>query len=285
MASAWAVLPYYDSAATAKSVLAPALRAAERALALDTLLGEAYSAKGYALAEIGDFVRAEPLMRRGAELSPRSAIARLWLGTVYRLRGMYEEDERVMRAAAELDPLAGIVVSNLAIVVGRDPARADEARALARRAIAVDPGNLGSLNNAATVLVDTRDWAESLDLMQRAADSGAQDPSNQGQRVVALVGLRQRDSALKMLRTIEAARRTPKSLEAVAVAAAALGDYDRAFAALDAAAQASGSIDFVLSPASAWKPVANDPRLRAACARTTMRCEAVLARVARAERL
>jgi serine/threonine-protein kinase len=282
LASAWAVLPYYDDRVTAASVLDSTQLAADRAIALDSLTAEAYTALGYALIEAGRFERGEPLLRRGAELSPRSAVAQLWLGSLHRNLGQFDLAERALRDAMALDPLSGNIIANVAIMVSMNPARWDEARALARRAIAVDPSNGGGIANAAAALANTHDYEESLGLVRRTLAAGVMFPSRDGTIIVDLVALGKRDSAAVVLRELERSARTTKKLESVAIGAAALGQWERAFAAANEAASASGTMDFVRFSTGVWRPVAADPRFRALCGRTRMDCERVIRMVATA---
>jgi hypothetical protein len=85
-----------------------------------------------------------------------------------------------------------------------------------------------------------------------------------------------------VLRELERSARTTKKLESVAIGAAALGQWERAFAAANEAASASGTMDFVRFSTGVWRPVAADPRFRALCGRTRMDCERVIRMVATA---
>jgi serine/threonine-protein kinase len=282
LASAWAVLPYYDDWVTADGVLDSTQLAAERAIALDSLTAEAYTALGYALIEAGRFERGEPLLRRGVELSPRSAVARLWLGSLHRNLGQFDLAERAQRDAMALDPLSGNIIANVAVTVSMDPSRWDEARALARRATAVDPSNGGGISNAAVALANTHDYEESLGLVRRAVNAEVTFPAGGGLMIVDLVAVGKRDSAALALRELERSAHTTKRLQSLAIGAAALGQWDRAFAAANEAASASGTIDFVRAPIAVWRPVAHDPRFRSLCGRTRMNCDKVIRMVANA---
>jgi serine/threonine-protein kinase len=284
LASAWAVLPYYEAGSTSSTGLDSARVAAGRAMALDSLVGESYTALGYALAETGALERGAQLMERGVALDPRSAVARLWLAFAYRQMGRFALEERVEREAIALDPMAGIVITNLAQTVTRDPARLEEARSLARRGVAVDPENSGTLNNAAGVLVVTGDAMEALELNRRGRVLGG-DPQSAATAVMMFVALGMRDSALASMTTLEREPRSPKVLEALATGAAALGRWDEAFAYAGKAVAVNRSMIFVFDAAPAWQPAAGDPRLRALCSRTAMNCDEVIRIVARTKPL
>jgi serine/threonine protein kinase/tetratricopeptide (TPR) repeat protein len=281
LASAWAVITDYEVSVDPAKAFPPARSAAERAMALDSTNGEAYTALGYALAKTGDMMRGEAQLRRGVDLESRSAIGRMWLATVALYLGRYDEAESTMREAMALDPLSGLVISNLALVLALDSAHWPEARDLARRAMSVDPGNGGSLANAVQALTETRDFAEALALARSAGLSAANNPYLRELIVMDLVALGRPDSAADVFRDMQREPASIKSSEMRAVAAAALGKWDWAFAAGDTVVRAEKSLDFLVETASAWSSKANDPRMRAMCAQSQMDCAQVIALVAR----
>jgi tetratricopeptide (TPR) repeat protein len=283
LATAWALGPGADTRAEAAEVAAMVQRAAARALALDSLAGEPHTALGFALARAGSYDEGEVLLRRGAERSPRSAVARGLLAAVQYWRGHYDDAERSMRAVLDLEPQDGAFITNLASGVARDPRRHDEARALARHAVTADPANRGGLANAARVLAATGAHDESLALLDRLAAAGPLGDDALTTLTADLVALGRRDSAARVLAALDRPGRRPSDLEAVAHAAAALGRWDRAFAAADTIARLRGNLSFLaygVGP-TAWRPAVADPRLRALCAAAPTGCDSVRAVVAR----
>jgi TolB-like protein len=120
--------------------LASARAAADKALALDDQLGEAYNSLASIKEERQDFEGAEAMYRRALELNPNYKLAYYnYGGLLGSYLGRFEEALALHRKAAELDPLsAGIITS-----VGFDLAhlgRFDESLARYQRAIEVDPG-------------------------------------------------------------------------------------------------------------------------------------------------
>ena len=119
--------------------LARAQAAADKALALDDQLGEAYNSLAGIKFERRDHTGAEAMYRRSLELNPNYATAYFDYGDLLRVRlGRSEEALVLHRKAAELDPLSARIINN----VGWDLAslgRFDEALARYRRAIEVDP--------------------------------------------------------------------------------------------------------------------------------------------------
>jgi TolB-like protein/Tfp pilus assembly protein PilF len=126
--------------------LAKAQAAADKALALDDQLGEAYNSLAGIKEERGDLEGAEAMYRRALELNPNYATAYYWYGYLLRESlGRSEEALVLHRKAAELDPLSvGIILE-----VGADLeslGRFDEALARYQRAIEVDPGYATAYN-------------------------------------------------------------------------------------------------------------------------------------------
>jgi tetratricopeptide (TPR) repeat protein len=120
--------------------LAKAQAAADKALALDDQLGEAYNSLAGIKEERRDLEGAEAMYRRALELNPNYATAYNWYGFLLRgYLGRYDEALALHRKAAELDPLSASIIAE----VGADLeclGRFDEALARYRRALEVDPG-------------------------------------------------------------------------------------------------------------------------------------------------
>ena len=95
--------------------LARAEAAADKALALDDQLGEAYNSLAGIKEGRQDFEGAEAMYRRALELKPNYATAYYWYGSLLReyLR-RFEEALALQRKAAELDPLSVGIISGVA---------------------------------------------------------------------------------------------------------------------------------------------------------------------------
>jgi len=113
--------------------------AAAKALELDDRLGEAYASLGQIRQAREDIEGAEAAYRRALELSPNYATAYSGYGDLLRnTMGRPEEALALHRKAIELDPLSADIIAN----VGRDLSilgRSDEALAWYKRAIKLDP--------------------------------------------------------------------------------------------------------------------------------------------------
>ena len=98
-----------DSAA----VLAEA--AVERALELDPLLPEAYASRGLVRAHAHRWPEAEADFRRAIELAPGLAMAHHWYAGLLTHLGRFDEGIAEVRRAAALDPLSGVIVTNVGL--------------------------------------------------------------------------------------------------------------------------------------------------------------------------
>jgi len=120
--------------------LAKAQAAADKALALDDQLGEAYNSLAAIKGERGDLEGAEAMYRRALELNSNYTTAYNWYGELLRdYLGRYEEALALQRKAAELDPLSAPIISEVGAAL-HSLGQFDEALARYQRALEVDPG-------------------------------------------------------------------------------------------------------------------------------------------------
>jgi TolB-like protein len=265
LASAWAVLPDYDSRAPYTLTLDSARVAAHRAIALDSLGWEPWAAIGSAYSQASRFDSAEVVLHRSIALAPRQAIPHRWLGLAYGDLGHFDQAEREQRIAVELDPLSAGSTSNLSQTLAHKPSGRAEARALARRAAALDPGNFTAIAIGAQALFLTGDYDESLRLLRSVKDESSRDANWAVAWAGDLIALGQRDSVVALLRYLERLPATVQNMTGVATTTAALGQWDRTFALMDSIVARGGdaAFNFVDSMTPLLRPVIDDPRLRA----------------------
>jgi len=127
------------SGLSTEELLAKAQEATDRALTLDDQLGEAYTALG-GIKSIGfDAEGAEEAFERALELNPNDATAYSWYGYLLRSElGRPDEALALHRRAIELDPRSAEAIAN----AGRDLSalgRSDEAVDTWKKAIEIDP--------------------------------------------------------------------------------------------------------------------------------------------------
>ena len=269
LAVAWAVLPVYDGSAPATLALDSTRIAARRAIALDSLSWEPWSAMGFAYLSVSRVDSAEVALRRSSALAPRQSTPHRWLGLVYRGVGHFEQAEHEERISLQLDPLSVGAMVTLARTVALKPSGRPEARALARRAVELDPANINAITTAAMALFLTGDYEESLRMLRSISDESARDARVASAWVGDLTALGQRDSVVALLHFYERAPQTLQNMTAVAIAAGALGQWDRSFTLTDSIVARGGGISFVFvdNIAPLLRAVVDDPRLRAVSAR------------------
>jgi TolB-like protein/DNA-binding SARP family transcriptional activator/Tfp pilus assembly protein PilF len=105
-ADAHAVLGFYDYLAP-REAFPRAERAARRAMALDSTLVQPYATLGYVeLYHDWDWPRAEEWFARAIDVGPRYSTAHQWYANFLTVRARFDEAERAMRRAQEIDPLS-----------------------------------------------------------------------------------------------------------------------------------------------------------------------------------
>jgi TolB-like protein/Flp pilus assembly protein TadD len=117
-----------------------ALDAAQRAIALDPALAEAYGALGLVATNTGRDATALLLLDRAIALNPSFAQAHTWRALSLRGAGRWDESERESRIALDLDPRSHNIYTNLVWHLAA-AGRLDEARAMVERKRAIDPGS------------------------------------------------------------------------------------------------------------------------------------------------
>jgi non-specific serine/threonine protein kinase len=113
--------------------------AAQKALALDSSLGEAYASLGLCQFEYDwDWAGAENSFRKSLELNPGSVVTYYGYSLLLSVTGRFDESIAVGRRAVEIDPLSYSALGNLALnfYVAR---RHDDAIATAKKALEIEP--------------------------------------------------------------------------------------------------------------------------------------------------
>ena len=106
LADANAVLGFYDYLAP-RQAFPRAERAARQAMALDSTLVQPYATLGYVeLYHNWSWPRAEEWFTRAIDRGPRYSTAHQWYANFLTVRARFDEAERAMRRAQEIDPLS-----------------------------------------------------------------------------------------------------------------------------------------------------------------------------------
>lgn len=113
VADAYAVLGFYDHLPP-RDAFPRAKVAAQRALAIDERLPQAYASLGYvALYYDWQWPQAERALTRAIELNPNYSVGHQWLANYFVARGRFDEAVAAMRRAQETDPLSLIASAAL----------------------------------------------------------------------------------------------------------------------------------------------------------------------------
>ena len=106
LADANAVLGFYDYVAP-REAFPRAERAARQAMALDSTQVQPYATLGYVeLYHNWNWSRAEEWFTRAIDVGPRYSTAHQWYANFLTARAQFDEAERAMRRAEEIDPLS-----------------------------------------------------------------------------------------------------------------------------------------------------------------------------------
>lgn len=144
-----------------------AVAALERAFALQPAQPAAHHLVfAFALADAGDFARAESLARRTLELQPRWPRALDALAAALRGLGRTDEAIEAMRAAAELDPSQGVRWWRVARLLHRQ-ARLTEAIPAYRDSLRLDAANAEAWNDLGNALTDAGRLDEAREAYRR----------------------------------------------------------------------------------------------------------------------
>ncbi len=135
LADAQGLLPLYTSA-SAQPALAAALKSADRAIALDSTLAEAWASRGVLQGRNWKWIDAERDFRRAISLNPRYAPAQQWLGEMLLVTGRIPESMRALERAAQLDPSSPVIAGALGLSLSL--AGRSEGVSTAERAVSFD---------------------------------------------------------------------------------------------------------------------------------------------------
>jgi tetratricopeptide (TPR) repeat protein len=240
--------------------------AADRAVALDSQLAEAYASRGRIRGTDWDWSGAEQDYRRALALNPGYALGHLRYGGLLVTQGRSTEGIREARRAAELDPLSaqGLLNYSLVLCLARQYGPAAEQ---ARKALELEPSAQGHQVLAQAYLFQDR-FADAVQEFQTALDllggrgRVAVNLSRLGY-TYALAG--RRPEALKILDDLKArAARRDSGLIGyavhLAILYAGLGEKDQAFEWLEKAYQEHDNALTSLRVYPFFDPLRSDPR-------------------------
>jgi len=234
--------------------------AAEKALAIDDSLAAAHATLGQVLF-IYEWRRADGMreLQRALELEPNHLNANHWYAMSLAGLGRYDEALTQIHRALEIDPLSIMVRANIGFILYR-AGRYDDAVAHLERTVQLEPGAVMSRYRLALALEARGSYEAALAEFAAMQPSEADPLGFTGMaRTLALAG--QTDEARRILAVLEKiALREYVPAALLAEAWVALGEHDRAFAALDRAIEERTSVVMWLALDRHWDPLRQDPR-------------------------
>ena len=258
----------YFSLARNTTVLSPkeagvkAHQAAEKAIALDASLVEAYASLANTLLTFDwDFAAAEREFRRAIEINPSYPYAHIWFAQLLYDTGRYEEAVQENRKAVTVEPFTPAVRYNFAFSLLFDK-RFQESEKELRRILEMDPNFHIAHFGLAYVLGLEQNLGEAAAEMEKTVISIPESSFYRGFLGYSLARAGRTEEARKILADLtEEAKRKFVSWLGIAYTYEGLGEKDHAFAALELAYQQGESrMDSIRARADVdpfWK---DDPR-------------------------
>jgi serine/threonine-protein kinase len=259
IADAYGVLPLYTGA-PGDSLLPLGLRAAARAIALDSTLASAFVSRGGLLNSLWRWSEAERDLRRSISIDPRNATAHQWYAENLLMNGRIDEAIAEFERATVLDPVSPVVTAlhGVALAVAGD---ADAAVERARHAIGLDPlaPVARFMAGAVYLYVDRAD--DAIRELEHAREHAGGIPTVDGLLGYAYAVTDQEDRARAVLQSFDSTEVTTGNAAAIARIYLGLGNHT---AALDWLERAADSHDpfFSSEPLASplFDPLRDDPR-------------------------
>ena len=234
LADAWTLLADYGQRESS-DVMPRARRAAEKAIALDPSMGEAWTS--LALIRCGfdwEWEDAERCFRRAIELNPGYSTVHLWYGADFLIPlGRFDEARVEIDLARRMDPLSNIIIEcdGFLYMMTR---RYDEAIAAYQEALDLDSNYYKAWASIGRALIQKSEYKEAIDKLERARAIGGDIPNVLGAlgQAYALAGTPERARILiQKLRDESRTRHITSTC--LAIIHLGLGEIDLALCALE----------------------------------------------------
>jgi serine/threonine-protein kinase len=262
LADTWTLLGIHGLVPPSK-VLPPARSAIQRALELAPDLAEAHCAAGtLKLAFEWDWAGASRDLRRAIELNPRYIAAHYWLAVrLGVVEDRFEEGLLHARRAVELDPLAGIPLAQLAIVL-IGAGKYDEAIEVERRACELSPTMYVPFLYLGVTYNHLGRTDEAIKVLDAAAAMSGRAPVVLAALAVCFNTLAKPEHVQAIHDELTArARREYVQLTMLALTTATLGRFEDAFALLHRACDERDGVLMYARSYPAFRLLQTDPRM------------------------
>ncbi|HEX8566868.1 MAG TPA: protein kinase [Pyrinomonadaceae bacterium] len=209
---------------------------AEKALELDSTLGEAYTILGFVkFSQQYDFGRADELLRRGIELNPNNSLGRVWYSVSLTAQKQFDKAVEEARRAVETNPVSPFEQQHHAWILYHTR-RFDESLAHSSKIVEINPYFSHARGIHSWILRYLNRLEESISHAEAAVELSNANPWLVGNLAATYARAGQRERALEVLSGlgISAGERyvSPYSM---AIAYYFLGETERVFARLEEA--------------------------------------------------
>jgi TolB-like protein/Tfp pilus assembly protein PilF len=258
LARCYVGLPSF-SALSANDAASKIRDGAQKSLALDSVQGESHIYLGYAAMLVHDWPTAAKEFEIGLALEPGNAVGHRWYANYLLLIGQPAKALTEGQLADDLDPVSPYMMVGTARtlrILGRD----DEAVALLKKALDLDPGFVSAHQGLADVYLHQKKYAETFAELRIAEQEAGGSPRHIGSLAYAYAVSGRPDEARSGLNTL---LNNPKgsvfAAKAIAQIYIGLGDRDRAFEFLGKAIDAENT-SLLLKVDPLYAALRSDPR-------------------------
>jgi serine/threonine protein kinase/Tfp pilus assembly protein PilF len=262
LADSYYSLARNSAALSPKEAGAKARQAAEKALDLDPVLGEAHASLGNVLLIFEwDFAGAEREFKRAIDLNSAYPYAHQWYAELLYATGRYEESIQENRKAVALEPFTPILRVNLglSLMFARQLAEAEQQF---RKTLDMDPNYPIAHYGYAQILILQKRFDEAVTEMEKASQFIPESSYYRGYLGYACAKAGKTTEARKILgELIDATKTKYVSWLGIADIYAGLGEKDHTFAALELAYQQGDTrMDTLRARTELDSSWADDPR-------------------------
>jgi serine/threonine-protein kinase len=264
IADVYGVLPLYANVRV-DSVLPLGLRAIDKAIALDSLLPEAYASRANLLSLGWRWQDAERDYQRALSIDPNYATAHQWYGEMLLLNARTEEAIAQLRRATELDPLSPVAFGSYGIALGVAKQELP-AQAAARHALELDSTLVVTRMMSGTVDLYANRLPDAIRELELAQQLDSSNAFTLGVLGYAYAKAGRPGQAREIARQLES--RTTAGASAASRVYLGLGDTSRALTLLErAAAHHDVSLSTEVLAEPFFDPIRHSSRFAAVVAR------------------
>lgn len=214
--------------------LARAEVAADRAIALDSSLADAYTARGFVLAARAQFAEAEASLRRAIELNPNSQWAHHYYAILLTMMDRLAEAKEETRRTLSIDPLSLPGNTMLGIELAAE-GNLEAGRAQLRRALQLSPGFPLTLYYLGAVEAALGNDDAAREVLEQALATAPDFPGVRAALAYVYGRMGRTTEARRLLAKARSAAVDERTRVNYALAVALLGPADSAFAMLQTA--------------------------------------------------